>query len=389
MSTHSKDALTKALNRAKVGLMDRKNAVFITTILFNLKQSWDSTRPTASTNGLDLKINPDWFMEELTEDERIGLLAHEAWHVAFQHMIRLGDRDPERWNQAGDHVINLLLLAAGFKLPAGGLWDPQYKDMSTEQVYDLLEQNPQDQAPNFQMDIEIGGDGGDGDGEGNAPGMTPEQQAELEHRITDILVKATTQSKMSGDAPGTVPGEISVMLDKLLNPKLPWNVILANYMNGLAKDDYSFRRPNRRFMPDHYLPSLYSEGLDDIGVAFDISCSVSDEEFAAEASEVQHIKNKLDPEWVTLVEFDTRIQGVHKLGRDDSVLDIEFHGRGGTSLFPVIEFFDKQPPKVLIVFSDLECAPIREAPKYPIIWICINNPHAEVNVGKLIHMEVK
>lgn len=58
--------------------------------------------------------------------------------MAFLHMDRLQSRNHRKWNVAADHVINLLLLERGFKMPKDGLADQQYKGLSTEEVYKLL-----------------------------------------------------------------------------------------------------------------------------------------------------------------------------------------------------------------------------------------------------------
>ena len=109
---------------------------------------------------------------------------------------------------------------------------------------------------NFQDDMSEAGGSGDGDADGKG-GMSKE---EIERKIEDIIVKASVQSKMAGDAAGSIPGDIEIALDKLLNPKLPWNVILQNYMSSFAKEDFSWRRPNRRTLSQgiylhHYTPS--------------------------------------------------------------------------------------------------------------------------------------
>jgi len=36
------------------------------------------------------------------------------------------ERDQKVWNQAADHVINLMLLDQGLELPDSGLHDPQF-----------------------------------------------------------------------------------------------------------------------------------------------------------------------------------------------------------------------------------------------------------------------
>ncbi|AGH57583.1 HNH endonuclease [Pseudoalteromonas phage pYD6-A] len=362
----------KALDRAKIGLLQVKNSTFISTILFNLKFSWDTSIPTACTNGLDLRVNPDFFMN-LDKENRIFLLAHEAWHVAFQHMSRLDQRKRDNfkvWNQATDHYINIMLINSGYKMIQGGLADHQYHDQqvwSSDKIFDYLMDNPDQQQPDFEPDFGEAG-GGDADGDGG-DGSSAE---DVERKIEDIIVKAAVQSKMAGDKPGSVPGDIEIALDKLLNPKLPWNVILQNYMSSFAKEDFSWRKPNRRYLSrDMYMPSLYNESLGHIACAVDTSCSVTDEQFAAFRSEIVTLQNTYQPETLTVCDFDTQIHKIHKLHRGDDATSITFSGRGGTNMHPVFEHYSKEEnrPKVLIVFSDMECSPITEDPGFPVVWV--------------------
>ena len=143
----SKKPEDQALEKAKIQLMMMPNTIFYTTILFSLVQEWTDIE-TAGTNGTNLVINPTWFLS-LTEKARVGLLAHEILHVALSHMTRKGTKDSLIWNFAGDYVINLELSEAGYELPKGGLLDKQYRDMSTEQVYNKIfeeaEKNPNGQ----------------------------------------------------------------------------------------------------------------------------------------------------------------------------------------------------------------------------------------------------
>lgn len=391
--SYTEEDLNRAYNKAKIGLIRQPNSTFITTVLFSLKTHFvkeaDTGIPTAGVDGINLYMNQDFFMG-LTHEERMGLLAHEAWHVAFQHMFRKGLRDHKIHNEACDHVINLMLEDAGIKLPAGALKDPSYKDLSSEEVYNIIFKDAKKQNPNFKPDLIIGGSGQgpkpEGSGVGDQP--TPEQQAALEAAVKEILVKAAIQSKMNGDAPGTVPGEVQIHLDKLLRPKLPWQTLLYNYVSTISKDDYSFRRPNRRFAPDHYLPSAYSEKVGEIAVAVDTSGSVSDKEFKSFISEIHKIQSVFNPELLTVIDFDTDIKKVHKLKDGDDVRKVNFVGRGGTNLHPVFDYCNKTKPKVLIVFSDLECSPVKKNPGYPVIWVCVNNKRAKVDFGKLIHIEI-
>lgn len=365
----------KSFNKAKIGLMGMQNSVFITSILFSLKFLWDETCPTAYTDGSCIGVNPEFWLK-LTTEEQIGLLAHETWHVAFNHMFRSKNFEHKKYNIAADHVINLMLLADGFELPKGGLHDSKYKDMSTEAVYKLLP-NPPKRKGGIEYDCDI---------------RKPKkgEADKIQQQVKEILVKAATRAKMQGTkAYGSIPGDILIMLDELVNPKLPWTTILQNYMSSFACEDYSYQRPNRRFSPEFYLPSLHSEALGEICVAVDTSCSVSDEQFKKFLSEINEIKEKLKPLLTTIIDFDTKIHKIHKLGPEDTMEGVGFAGRGGTDLTPVFEYYAKTHPNVLIIFSDLECCEITEDPNYPVIWICVDNPNAHVNFGEIIHFDTR
>jgi predicted metal-dependent peptidase len=361
------------LDKAKIHLMANKNSTFITTVLFYLHFKWDSAIPTAGTNGTRLRINPDFWMS-LNLNEQIGLLCHETYHVVFKHMERRYDRDPERWNAAADYLINLMLDDAGFVLPEGGLLDEQYRDMSTVEIYDRLPENDGSNYQDVMMDVE----GIEG---------TPEEQQAISDEITSIILKAATQTEMANQA-GTIPADIARLIDKIRNPVLPWHSILQNYLSSFNKDDYSWRRPNRRF-EDIYLPSLYSEGLTSVAIAIDTSGSVSEADFNAFLSEVKGIHEMLHPKTMYIIDFDTTIKNIYTLTNDDTILNLNFNGWGGTDLTPVFEHFEKNHPDLLLVFSDLECTPIEKSPPYPVIWICNDNPDAKVNFGKLIHFTTR
>ena len=361
------------MDKAKIGLLTNKGSTFITTVLFSLRLKWTEDLPTAGVDGKSLFINPTFWLAQ-TPNVRISILFHETWHVAFNHMFRGKDLDKKRYNYAGDFVINLMGRDAGYEIPREWLCDEQYRDMSTQQVYDLLDDNT-DSMPNGLGEDLMESDAKD--------------EGQVQQEVADILIRAATRAKLSNDSKeaGNLPGEIEIMLQDLINPKLDWRTILDNYMTSFVKEDYTFRRPNKRFMPDYYLASQSSESLGEIGVAIDTSGSVSDDEFKVFLSEVNSIKERLDPALMTIIDFDTSIKHIHKLTSDQDVTSLPFSGRGGTDLRPVFKHYDKEPPVVLIVFSDLCCSRIEEDPGYPVIWICCNNPRAGVDFGTLIHYD--
>ena len=369
-------SLQRTMDKAKVKLMTMPNSVFISTVLFSLKQTFSDQVPTAGTNGLELLVNEKFWLS-LSEDERVGLLFHEAWHVAWNHMQRGKDLEQDRYNIAGDHVINIMAKDAGFVLPQGGYCDTKYRGMSTREVYDLLP--PDECAPRGPgMDIIF-----------DDKGMSEEDSQAKQVALTNVLIKASTQSKMQGDKPGTVPGDIQVMIDEIINPKLPWQVLLQNYMTAFAKDDFTWTRPNRRFMPDFYLPSAHSEAVGHIAIAVDTSCSVTNEEFSAFVTEIVGMQETVKPEKLTIIDFDTSIKDIQEVNQDESVRDLKFTGRGGTNIKEVWSWAKKNNPVLLVVFSDMEFAYPPNNNNFPVLWICVNNPGITMPFGETIHLSTR
>lgn len=362
-----------AYNRAKVGLMLRKDAVFFTSVYFSLRHIWDEAHPTAYTNGTVVAFNPEFFLS-LTQDERIFLMLHEALHVAFMHMDRLGTRRHSLWNQAADHAINLLLKEKGFVMPDAGLADVRFKDMAADQIYKILEtEQPEGtNGPPCMDDL-----------------RAPSNPGELRRQVEDILVKAAIRAKQENADPGMIPGDIQIKLNKLLNPKLPWQQILQRFLSAFTKNDYTFLKPNRRFLPDFWMPSLHSQSLQDVAIAVDTSGSVSNAEFTAIVSEIASIFRMLRPNKITLVQFDTAIKSVDAIHNIRELVNAKFTGRGGTNIDPVIKWAKEKKPQLLLIFSDGEFHSPHHTHTGPIIWLVYNNPHFTAPFGKVIRYEIE
>lgn len=365
MSVHQ-----KALDKAKIQLMTKPDMVFFITVAFSVKHIWDDTIPTACTDGLTIRYNPDFFMG-LNSEEQLFLLLHETLHIVFQHMVRRGDLDAKKWNYAADYVINYILVSRGFKMPAGGLYDRQYADLTTDQVYKLLPDQPTIDLPMADL---------------VAP-EKPEEVQVTQQKIDQILVRASMQSQMAGEKPGTIPGAIQFYIDSLLNPKLPWHSILARYVNKVIRQGFNWQKPNRRFFPKHYLPSRATKNLCDIAVAIDTSSSVSDAEFHRFATEVYTILKHQRPSSLTLIQFDTRIHNVSKIRTPRDLMATQFYGRGGTRIDEVVNWAAKHKPHILLVFSDGGFRNALPALKTPVIWLINNNPNYQAPWGKVIHYE--
>ena len=358
---------SKALQKAKINLMAKPDSAFFCELAFSFKYEWDTEIYAGATNGKVISLNPETFLDFNTE-ERVFLILHEVMHSVYLHFERVLGRDKKRWNKAGDYVINLALVERGFKMPETGLLDYQYQGLTTEQVYDLL---PEEDDPNFECDLIEGGE-------------SPEQLKEF---AEEILVRANMRSQQEGDRPGTIPGDIQLFIENLLNPKISWQKILQQYRTKLSKTDYSFMRPRRKYFPDMILPGIRGYSLIDIAIAVDISGSVSDEEFRQFVGEIGAIFKTCKPEKITLIQFDTAIKSIDELENLRDLMNVKFTGRGGTDVKPVINWANEKKPQLLLVFTDgyfkINCEY-----KKDLMWLIHNNPKFASPFGRVAYYNI-
>ena len=110
---------------------------FFGVLILRLKDVETPSIDTMATDGVSLFYNPE-FVAKLTPPELLGCLAHEVMHPALQHHTRRGTRSPKRWNVACDFAINPLIRDANLALPAGALYDPAFRNLSAERIYNLI-----------------------------------------------------------------------------------------------------------------------------------------------------------------------------------------------------------------------------------------------------------
>ena len=118
--SHPFQSTLDRISKAKIKLMLKGSEAFLSTLILSLDTKVEEGVGTACTDGIQIKFDPA-FVEGLSDDQLIFLLAHETWHVAFMHMCRLGTRSAQRWNCAADYVINLMLVNSGYTFIEGGL----------------------------------------------------------------------------------------------------------------------------------------------------------------------------------------------------------------------------------------------------------------------------
>ena len=361
--------LARELDKTKSQVFMKKNAAFLGPLLCSLEIIWDETIQTAATDGVSIWWNPVWF-QSLTPAARVTVLVHEVWHPAGLHFLRQGSKDPKTWNHAADHWINLNLEAEGysFKDLEWACKNPDYKGLAEEEIYELLVQSGKPPPTSFDSDMK-------------------EPSPEIVQQALANVVKAV-HSAVAAGAAGSVPGHVKETLNKFLSPVIPWEQTLMRFFTDMLDEEYTWARPNRRY-PDMYLPSKYLDDgrLEHLIYYLDVSGSCSNADVLRFNSEVKFIKERLNPEKLTLVQFDTRIQQERVFEQDDPFDEVVIVGRGGTSLVCVREHMQEHRPTAAIIFSDLKCSPMHPLDfEVPVIWVAIRAAGRSVPFGQLIHI---
>ena len=397
---------------------------FLGTLVMHLELKASTGEGGVRTTGTDARYfyyNPD-YIRHLSLVQTQFMLAHDAMHCALSHFARRSHREIRRWDIACDHAVNLLLWDEGLQPPHGCLINPEYHGLTAEEIYPLIpndtEEEPIDDHMYEQSDAGSGGQnqpqpgeassdqqdpsnqqGGQSQGEGDTPGDAPpqpnpnpdpsqgggaQQQAgetqneqasglsetekqELGQLWQQRLAAAAQQAAQAGK----LSQSLARMIDHLLQPKLPWRMLLARYMKVSARDDYSFQRPSRR-EGEAILPSLASSMID-VLVLIDTSGSIGAEEMHEFISEVDGLKSQMRAR-ITLHGCDVTLceQGPWVFESWEPLyLPKALTGGGGTSFKAPFEWIEREQmhPDLVVYFTDAEGEfPARE-PHCPVIWL--------------------
>ena len=364
------DTLDLAGRKAKGSIRLLKDSPFFGVLLFKLGWHETTSCPTMATDGERLYYNAAW-TSKLTEEEFIGVLAHEVCHVALLHQFRRGDRDPKGWNIAADYAINLVLTDAGFSLPKGGLLNRKYEGWSAEQIYDDLPKSGGGSGGG-QPGEEGEGQGGDQPGEvwdHPTAGEGGKAQADAE---VEAKTNAADAARVAEQA-GKLPGALKRLLSDLLKAKVDWREVLRRFVSQNVPVDFSYRRPVRRHLPDLVVASLHKEGIGPLVFVADTSGSVSDDDLNQVVAEARSIVEELQPEITYLLSCDAEVQATATVYRGEipESWGVLAQGGGGTSFCPPFEWLTEQQvePCCLVYVTDGYGYFPTSPPPYPVLWV--------------------
>lgn len=353
---------------------------------------------TTATDARQFYYNPE-YIEQLTLSETQFILAHEALHCALSHFARREHRVKHRWDLACDFAINPLLIKDGLQAPPGSLYEKTFEGMTAEEIYPYMEDNeneetldqhlydqPQDESTNQNKNPNPPppqSEQDDSEGNGQSPQQQPDEQTKgapqpppLSHDDAENL-SVQWQQRLAGAAQqaqqaGKLSGDMARLVDFLLQPKLPWRMMLARYMTSLARDDYSYTRPSTRRGDPAIFPSLRSSQVD-VVIVLDTSGSISAQEMQEFVTEIDAIKGQMRAR-IKLHACDSELA---KKGPwtyepwEEFRLPEDVEGGGGTDFRPVFRWAETldRTPDLLIYFTDAEGMYPEAPPYYPVIWL--------------------
>ena len=192
---------------------------------------------------------------------------------------------------------------------------------------------------------------------------------------------------------GRTPGMAAELINNAHGGKIDWRTELRRFMTAAARADYSWRRPNRRFIDAGiYLPAIHSEGMPAIVLAIDTSASLDEAQLGELWSEMRAAVGDVEPESVTVIQCDTRVTAIDEYHHTDMPVELEACGRGGTRFSPVFEAIREMPvrPACVIYFTDMGSSDYGEDPGVPVLWAVQRGAwgigYSDVPFGEMIEL---
>ena len=359
---------------------------------------------TAYTDGINKKYGRAFLTAICpTQAEVNGLILHENLHIGLRHHLHGADmfkEDGEKANKAADYVVNDMITEISKKypelvqLPRGGLYDPQYHNMSMREIYKLLKSKKGGGGGGGKPDKE--GEKGSGSGGGEyefdkhdfGKPMTQEEAKEMDGKIDRAIREgALLAGRLGIDLPRSVTD--------LLNPVIDWKKELADFVTSSCKgkDEYTWRKFNRRLISnDIYLPTVENETIGEVVVAIDTSGSIGQQQLNEFASELVSICEAVSPDAVRILWWDTKVHGEQLFtdNYDQIGSMLKPLGGGGTRVSSVAEYINKKKinAECVLVFTDgfLE-SDVQWNISSPTLWMVTENKHWTPPSGKKVFME--
>tara|TARA_R110001583_G_scaffold182357_2_gene340101 strand:+ start:5454 stop:6788 length:1335 start_codon:yes stop_codon:yes gene_type:complete len=402
-----RDYVTKDIVRQRYSLLNSQN--FLADVVLSLRPEITTHAkgrdvPTAATDGVSLFVNPFYYCQ-LSNEYAMSLIMHEGAHKFLGHPWRMGERDPEIFNIAGDYAANYLIHESGHKIPEEWYFDKKYKMWTSERIYEDIrpeheegEEDPEhgegEEVPEpVELDDRNGGEAGgsatgtaaqgedkaapakpDGefwqatDEEGRS--LTDEENAESLRKNIDAISESREYRRMAGDSE---TAEQTVAIDRVTVESDGWETITSQFWRGKGNfRKKKWKKLNRRIRDTGVcIPGIDRVGVEWVVIAVDVSGSIMLKELRAFFSHIEKLREESPANRLTILPFNHIVLTKNILeiesGED---LPKEFSVGGGTSFSPVFNWVRRQEeePDSVIIFTDLGSQDYGVPTECPVLW---------------------
>lgn len=388
-----------------------KKEEFFANCILEMKKVKSTKVPTMgvtfSGSHFVLYYNQD-FIEEIKVKERIAVLKHEVHHIVNQHLFNVDNKIKEVWNVATDMAINQYIE----NLPEGSLY-PEIYDLerfkSAEYYYnkimnddDLKQKAMADgsrkggggksKGNNNEQDTsngngKSGNDSNEGAGNGDIHKEWDEAQGmpkELGEQMTKQMVKSAYEKSI-----GNIPGEFRGIINSMFESKIPWQKVLRKFMANSVRygQKSTWKRQNRRFPDD--TPGNRPKARHRVLFAQDTSASVGDEVLQMFKAELESLLDTGTE--IIEMQFDHDIQKITNIRNKGELSNHEYHGRGGTSFFPIFEWVENSVGKekfdAVIVLTDGWGLAPEQFNICPTLWVITDYGEKPCHWGEEVKLE--
>jgi predicted metal-dependent peptidase len=326
-------------------------------------------RINKDTAQYEMIYNPE-FMAKLPDNQKLGVLMHEFYHLVFDHVTeRLPPEGMTKlWNIATDLAINGLPGVVD-KIPEMGCFPGKGPfadlpaEMSADFYFEALKKKKEEDKEKGKDKGEKGegeGEPSDGDGFGEPlddhsgwGDVDEDTKAIAKERMGEILKDAVKEAAKSNNW-GSVSSAMKKQIMEKLKTYVDWRKMLSYFIKATVRADKTstIRKINKRFPRIHAGKKV--QRLANIAISIDQSGSVGDDMLALFFNEL----NKLaDIATFTVIPFDTQV--------DDSKVYVWKKGKkrvwervlcGGTDFNAPTKWVNDRDFDGHIVLTDM-CAP--------------------------------
>jgi hypothetical protein len=234
--------------------------------------------------------------------------------------------------------------------------------------------------------------GGHGDQDGNEPshsndpngcgeildaasdtdaGSLAEQEAEWDVRVRQAV-------NVAAKTAGSVPGFLAPIVEQNKEAKHDWRQELRRFIDPSQGKDYSWSRPNRRFLSAGLiLPGFVPGRVNHLAWIVDTSSSIDLDALARAGAEAQAALDEGAADKITVVYCDAAVQLVDAFLPGD-LIEFKPVGRGGTKFAPAFEWLKENEPDisgaVYVTDLDVYSSDFGDEPPFPVLWAVHGDP---------------